>query len=98
MSVKPDALSRRPEYHLEEGATYHEQTILKPENLEVALCDRKDQIQVSVVEVLKLTSNRLRIKRIQQNTIVPTKGSKMAAGHDIQALKDDTMPAQDKCY
>ena len=28
---KPDPLSRRPEYRLEEGATHGEQTILKPE-------------------------------------------------------------------
>jgi len=47
---KPDALSRRPEYHLEEGATPREQTILKLEYFEVSLFHRKDRIQVSLVE------------------------------------------------
>jgi len=32
---KPDALSRRPEYRLEEGAAHREQTILKPECFEI---------------------------------------------------------------
>jgi len=31
---------------------------------------------------------------MQQKAIIPTKGSMMAAGHDIYALKDGTMPAQ----
>jgi len=50
---KPDALSRRPEYRLEEGATHREQTILKPEHFQVSLCHRKDRIQVSLVEEIK---------------------------------------------
>ena len=40
------------------------------------------------------TTNQLRVKRLLQNAIVPTKGSKMAAGHDIYALKDGTIPAE----
>jgi len=91
---KPDALSRRPEYRLEEGATHHEQTILKVEHFEVSLCHRKERIQVSLVEGKKRITNRLRIKRLQRNAIVPTKGSMMAAGHDIYALKDATIPAE----
>jgi len=39
---KPDALSRRPEYRLAEGATHREQTILIPEHFEVPLCPKKD--------------------------------------------------------
>jgi len=54
----------------------------------------KDQIQVSLVEGKKRITNRLRIKRLQQNPIIPTKGSRMAAGDDIYALKDGTLPAQ----
>jgi len=91
---KPDALSRRPEYHLEEGATHREQTILKPEHFEASLCHRKDRIQVSLVEGKKRITNRLRIKRLQRNAIIPTKGSRMPAGQDIYALKDGTIPAQ----
>ena len=88
-----DTLSRRPEYCLEDGATHREQTILKPEHFEVSLCHRKDRIQVSLVEGKQRTTNRVRIKRLQQNAIIRTKGSRMAAGHDIYALKNGTIPA-----
>jgi len=91
---KPDALSWGPEYRLEEGAKHHKQTILKPEHFEVSLCHKNDRIQVSFVEGIQRTTNRLRVKRLQQNTTVPTKGSRMAAGHDIYALKNGTIPAQ----
>jgi len=67
---------------------------LKPEHFEVSLCHTKDRIQVSLVEGKKRITNRLRIKRLQQNAIVPTRGSRMAARHDIYALKDGTIPAQ----
>jgi len=80
---KPDALSRRAEGRLEKGARHREQIIWKPEHFEVSLCHKKDRIQVSLVEGNKRTTNRLRVKRLQQNAIVPAKGSTMAAGHDI---------------
>jgi len=38
--------------------------------------------------------NRLRIKRVQQNARVPTKRPRIAAAHDIYALKDGTIGAQ----
>ena len=38
--------------------------------------------------------NRLRIKRLSQRAIIPTKCLRMAAGHDLYALKDGTIPAQ----
>jgi len=40
------------------------------------------------------STNRLIVKILQHNAIVPTKGSRMAAGHDIYALNDGTTPAQ----
>ena len=46
---EPDALSRRPEYRPEEGATHLQQSILKPEHFEISCCHRKDRIQVSLV-------------------------------------------------
>ena len=91
---KPDALSRRPEYRPEEGATHREQSILKPEHFEISCCHRKDWIQVDHVKQKVTTRNRLRIKRLSQPAIIPTKGSRVAAGHDIYALKDVTIPAQ----
>ena len=32
--------------------------------------------------------------RLSQQAIIPTKGSRMAAGHDIYALINSTIPAQ----
>ena len=91
---KPDALSWGPEYRPEEGATHCEQTILKPEHFEVSLYYKKDRIRVSLVEGKMRTTNWLRIKRLQQEAIIPTKPSSMATGHHIYALKDGTIPAQ----
>ena len=90
---KPDALSRWPEYRPEEGATHREQSILKPEHFERSCCHRKDRIQVGLVKRNAKTTNRLRIKRLSKQVIIPTKGSRMAAGHDIYALKNGTIPA-----
>ena len=40
------------------------------------------------------TSNRNGIKKLFRDAIIPTRGLKMAAGHDIYALRDGTIPAQ----
>ena len=91
---KPDALSRQPEYRPEEGATHRKQSILKPEHFEISCCHRKDRIQVGLVKQNITTTNRLRIKKLSEQAIIPTKGSRMAAGHDIYALINSTIPTQ----
>ena len=91
---KPDGLSRRPEYRPEGGATHREQSILKPEHFELSVCHRKDRIQISLVRKGIPASNHLRIKRLSKNAIIPTKGSRMAAGHDIYALEEGVIPAE----
>ena len=91
---KPDTLSKRPKYRPKERATHREQSILKPEHFEISCCHRKDRIQVGLVNQKITTTNRLRIKRLSQPAIIPTKGSRMAAGHDIYGLKNGTIPAQ----
>ena len=40
------------------------------------------------------TTNQLRIKRLSQQAIILNKGSRMAAGHDIYAVKSGHIPAQ----
>ena len=57
----PDALSRRPEYRPEEGATHRRQSILKPEHCEISCCYRKDRIQVGLVKRKVTRMNRLRM-------------------------------------
>ena len=76
---KPEALSRRPEYRPQEGATHREQSILKPEHFEISCCHGKDRIQVGLVKQEVTATNRLRIQRLSQQAIIPTKGSRMAA-------------------
>ena len=39
-------------------------------------------------------SNWLRIKRLSKDVKIPTKGSRMAAGHDIYALEEGAIPAK----
>ena len=82
-SGKPDALSRRQEYNPEEGEKHREQSILKPEHFEHSVCHRKDRFQISLVRKKKPASNRVRINRISKDANIPTKSSRMAAGHDI---------------
>ena len=91
---KPDALSRRPEYRPEEGARYRKQSILKPEHFEISCCHRKDGIQVGLVKRKVTMTDWLRIKKLSQQAINPTKCSRMAAGHDISSLKNGIISAQ----
>ena len=93
-SGKPDALSWRPEYRPEGGVTHHKQSILKPEHFELSVCHRKDRIQISLVRKKTPASNRLRIKRVSLKAKMPTKGSRMAAGHDIYAPEKGLVPAK----
>ena len=39
-------------------------------------------------------TNRLRIKKLSQQAITPTKGSRLVAGYDIYALKNVTILAE----
>ena len=93
-SGKPDALSRPQEYRPEGGATHYEQSILKLEHFLLSVCHRKDRIQISLVRKRTPTSNRLRIKQLSKNAKMPTKGSRMTAGHDIYALEEGVIPAK----
>ena len=92
-SGKPDALSRRPEYHPEGGATHREQWILKPEHVQLSVCYRKDRIQRSLVRKKTPASKWLRIKRLSKDEKLHAKGSRMVAGHDIYALEEGLIPA-----
>ena len=91
---KTDALSRRPENRPEERATHRDQSILKSEHFEISLCHRKDRVQVGLAKQKTRTSNMLRIKKLSKHAKIPTKCSRLAAGHDIYTLTDGTIPAQ----
>jgi len=61
--VKPDALSRRPEYRPEEGAEHTQQSILKPEYFQVTLIQPSKRQEKSVYERKRLEVERLRIRQ-----------------------------------
>ena len=80
---KPDALSRRPGYSLEEGATHCEQSILKPDHFQISLVQvgYKDEDEGYESDITEEHSS-LRIKLLTSRAKMPTKGSRMTADHD----------------
>ena len=94
---KPDALSRRLEYRPEEGAQRDEQTILKPEHFQISLVYRKRRSR-KALESQKGGHwyTMARIRKLAANARIPTKGSRLGAGHDIYALKDGSVRAGDQ--
>jgi len=91
---KPDALSRRSEYRPEEGAKHSEPSILKPEHLQILLSHEDDEYEGYISEPEPAIKNGVRVKRLSNKAILPTKGSRQAAGHDIYAISELTIPAQ----
>jgi len=91
---KLDALSPRPEYCPEEGAKYSEQSILKPEHFKISLIHEDDEDEGYISEPEPTIKKEIRVKRLSSKAILPTKGSRLAAGHDIYAISEFTIPAQ----
>jgi len=94
---KPDALSRRPEYRPKEGATHSEQSILKPSHFQISLVSLNETSDDEGYETdIKAndTEDALRIKLLSPKAKMPTKGSRMAAGHDLYAIKEILIPAR----
>jgi len=93
---KPDALSRRPEYHPEEGATLREQQILQPKyfgkfQIAVVWGLKAEQLQKGLPQMEKEMG--IRVQRLSEDAQIPTKGSKLAAGHDLYSSEDLHIPA-----
>jgi len=91
---KPEGLNRRPEYRTEEGAEHSEPSILKPEHFQISLIQEDDEDEGYISEPETATRNKVRVKRLSNKAILPTKGSRRAAGHDIYAISEFTIPAQ----
>ena len=91
---KSDALSRRWEYRPEEGAEHNERSILKPEHFGLSLSYADDEDERDVSEPEQVLQQAIRIKRLSAKATLPTKGSRLAAGHDIYAINEFTIPAQ----
>ena len=92
---KPDALSRRPEYRPEDGATDREQSILKPDHFRISLVQRvHNQEDEGYESDISEQDDALRIKLLSSKAKMPTKGSRMAAGHDLYAMEEVLIPAK----
>ena len=91
---KPDALSRRPEYRPEGGAKHSEQSILKPEHFGLSLVYADDEDEGYVSEPEQVLQWAIRVKRLSSRATIPTKGSRLAAGHDIYAINQFIIPEQ----
>ena len=90
---KPDTLSRRPEYHPEVGARHSEQSILKSEHLQISGIDQRRSAETALIQEKREPTN-LRIMKLSDKSIIPTKGSHFAARHDIYALTHWLVPAK----
>jgi len=90
---KPHALSRRPEYRPEAGARHSEQSIVKSEHFQISVIYQKQSAETPLISEIREAGN-LRIVKLSDKAIIPTKGSLFAAGHDIYALTDSLVPAK----
>jgi len=96
---KPDALSRRPEYGPEEGATNGEQQILQPKHfgkfqITVVWDSNKEQLQQGLPQIEKEIG--IGVQRLSEDAQIPTKGSKLAAGHDLYSSEDINILANNR--
>ena len=88
---KPDALSRRPEYRPEEGATHCEQQILKPKNFakyQIAVIWGSGSQQLQQVLPQGEKEMSIQIQRLSDEARIPTRGSRLAAGHDLYSIEE----------
>jgi len=96
---KPDALSRRPEYRPEEGATHGEKQILKPQHFgkfQIAVGWGTDSGQHELEFPHEEKEIGIWIQRLNEKARIPTKGSKLAAGHDHYSIEDILIPANNR--
>jgi len=93
-SDKPDALSRRPEYHPEEGAEHTEQSILKPEHFLISLVQDEPVREKLTKRMLVQQAAAIQVMKMASKATLPTRGSRFSAGHDLYAQEDVLIPAQ----
>jgi len=96
---KPDALSRRPEYPPEEGATHYEQKILQPKqfgkfHIAVVWGSNAELLQRELPQMQREIA--IRVQRVSEDSRIPTKGSKLAAGDDLYSCQDIKIPANNR--
>ena len=96
---KPDALSRSPEYRPEEGTTHREKQILKPQHFgkfQIAVVWGTDSGQHELEFPHEEKEIGIWIQELNEKARIPTKGSKLAAGHDHYSIEDILIPANNR--
>jgi len=96
---KPDALSRRPECPPEERATHREQQILQPKHfgkfqIAVVWGSNAEQLQQGLPQMEKEMG--IRVQRLSEDARIPTKESKLAAGHNLYSSEDNNILANNR--
>ena len=92
--MQPDGLSQPLECCPEEGAEQREQLILKPENFQILPIDEDDEAGGYISQPEPTMKNRITVKRLSAKAILLTKVSRFAAGPDIYAISEFTIPPQ----
>jgi len=87
---KPDALSRRPEYRPEGGATHGEQSILQAKHFQVSMIWANQE----PFEMEYGTGRKLQIKKLSEKAKTPCRGTQLAAGLDLFSIETKTIPAK----
>jgi len=67
---------------------------LKPEHFQISLIDEDEEDEGYISEPEPAIGNGVRVKQLSDKAILQTKGSRLAAGHDIYAISEFTIPAQ----
>jgi len=76
------------------GAKHSEQSILKPEHFQISLIHEDDADEGYLSEPEPTMRKGIRVKRLSTKAILRTKGSRLAAGYEIYAITEFTIPAQ----
>jgi len=93
-SGKPDALSRRPDYHAETEAEHTQQSILTLEYFSISLVQDEPVQEKLQRHVLKKQAVAIQGMKITVKGTLPSRGSRISAGHNLYALEDVLIPAQ----
>jgi len=67
---------------------------LKPEHFQISLIHEDDEDECYISEPEPAIRNGVRVKRLSNKAILPTKGSRLEAGHDIYAISEFNIPSQ----
>jgi len=66
--------------------------MLKTEHFQISVIRQKSSAETALV-TQERESTSLSIMKLSNESVIPTKESQFAAGHDIHALKDGLVPA-----